>query len=97
MEKFPFLFFVFHSSCGSALVLALPLWVGHPQACVPCPERRGLKQQLIRALLLTQVGEREEYGSHNWNVVVSEAGVKLQQPEVHHVFSWGSYLWIWGP
>ena len=56
-----------HSSWGSALVLAPPLHVGLPQASVPCPDRRELKQQLIRALLLTQAGEREGYGSHNWN------------------------------
>ena len=56
-----------HSSWGSALVLALPLRVGHPQASFIHPDRRGLKQQLIRALLLTQAGGREVYGSHNWN------------------------------
>ena len=44
-----------------------PLPVGHPQASVPHPDRWGLKQQLIRALLLTQAREREGYGSHNWN------------------------------
>ena len=55
-----------HSSWGSALVLALPLCVGCPQASVPHPDR-GLKQQLIRALLLTQTQAREGYGIHNWN------------------------------
>ena len=58
----------FHSSWGSALVLAPPLSVGHPQASFPCPDRRGLKQQLIRVLLLTQARGREGYFSHNWNV-----------------------------
>ena len=63
-----------HSSWGSALVLALCLYVGHPQASVSCPDRRGLKQLLIRALLLTQAGEREGYGSHNWNVGLASSG-----------------------
>ena len=56
-----------HSSWGSALLLAPPLPVGHPQESVPHPDRTGLKQQLIRALLLNQAGERKGYGSHNWN------------------------------
>ena len=56
-----------HSFCGSALVLALPLCVGRPQTSVPRPDRRGLKQQLIRALLLSQARERVGYGSPNWN------------------------------
>ena len=56
-----------HSSWCSALVLALPMHFGCPQASVPHPDRRELKQRLIRALLLTQFGEREGYGSHNWN------------------------------
>ena len=29
--------------------------------------------------------------------VVAEASVTLQQPEVCHVFSWGSCPWITGP
>ena len=29
--------------------------------------------------------------------VVAEASVTLQQPEVYHVFSWGSCPWITGP
>ena len=29
--------------------------------------------------------------------VVAEAGMTLQQPEAHHVFSWGSCPWITGP
>ena len=28
---------------------------------------------------------------------VAEACVTLQQPEVHRVFSWGSFAWITGP
>ena len=87
-----------HSSWGSALVLAPPLHVGHPQASVPLLDRRGLKQQVIKALLLTQAGEREWYGSHNWNVksvpAAAEAGVTLQQPKAYCVFSQGSWPWI---
>ena len=56
-----------HSSRGSALDLAPPLCVGHPQASVPCPDRRGIKQRLIRGLLLIQAGGRPGYGSYNWN------------------------------
>ena len=57
-----------HSSWGSALVLASPLCVGCPQASVPCPDRRGFMQRLIRGLWLTQGWRKEGYGSHNWNV-----------------------------
>ena len=57
-----------HSSWGSALVLAPPLCVGRPQESVTHPDKRGLKQQLIRRLLPTQAGEREGYSSQNWNV-----------------------------
>ena len=89
-----------HSSWGSALVLAPPLHVSHPQASVPCPDRRGLKQQLIRTLLVSQAGEREGYASHNWNARCACGGrghVMLQQPEVCSVFSRGSCPWIRGP
>ena len=48
-----------HSSWVSALILAPPLCVGHPQLSVPCLDRRGLKQQLIWVLLFTQDGQRE--------------------------------------
>ena len=65
-EKVPFLFFVCTAPRFS-LVLALTLGVGCPQASVPCPDGSGLKQRLIRGLLLTQVGEREGYSSHSWN------------------------------
>ena len=39
-----------HSSWASALDLAPPLCVGHPLAAVLCPDRAGLKWQLIRRL-----------------------------------------------
>ena len=55
------------SSWGSAFVFVPPLRVGRSQASVPHPDRRGLKQRLIRALLFTQGREREGYGSHNLN------------------------------
>ena len=57
------------SSWCSALVLALPLHVGCPQSSVPHPDRRGLKQQLIRGFLLIHARGREGYGSYNWNAV----------------------------
>ena len=58
---------LFAQLLGFSFGFGLPLHVGHPQAPVPLPDRRGLKQQLIRALLLTQAGKREGYGSHNLN------------------------------
>ena len=70
-------FLCFHSPWASALILAPPLAGGCPQASVPCPDRRGLKQQLIRAPLLTQPGDRKGHSSHNWN-----AG-----------HAWGSRVW----
>ena len=57
-----------HSSWASAVDLAPPLHVGLRQGSVPHPDRKGLKQWLIRALLLTQVRGREGYSSHNWDV-----------------------------
>ena len=57
-----------HSSWGSALVLAPPLHVGHPLASVPHTDVRALKQRLISVLLFAQDGERERYGSHNFDV-----------------------------
>ena len=56
-----------HSSWGSALVLSPLLCVGHLQASIPRQDSRGLKQWLIRALLPTEAGEGEGYGSHDWN------------------------------
>ena len=60
----------------------------------------GLKQWLIRGLLLFQDGGTE--GSvviiGMWGEpVVAEAGVTLQQPEVHRVFSRGTCPYITGP
>ena len=84
-----------HSPWGLALVLAPPLGVGRTQTSVPCTGKRVRKQWLIRAHLLTQAGEREGYGSHNWDVqgvpAVAEASVKLQEPEVCCAFSRGSW------
>ena len=82
------------------MVLAPPLHVGHPQASVPHADRRGLKPQLLRVLLLSQAREREG------TVVIigmwgkpaeAEAGVTLQQPEARHAFSRGSCPRITGP
>ena len=57
---------LFAPALGSALVLAPPLCVHHPQMSVPHPDEREKKQQLIGAHLLTQA--REGYSSHNWGV-----------------------------
>ena len=43
-----------HSSWGSALDLALPLHLGHPLVSVLRPDGRGLKEQLIKGLWLSQ-------------------------------------------
>ena len=89
-----------HSSRGSALVLAPPLRVGCPQASGSCPDRRGLKQRLIRGSCSFRLG------SGRGTVVIigtlgepvaAEACVTLHHPEAHHVFSWGNCLWIMGP
>ena len=53
----------------------------------------GLKEQLIRGLLLTHARGMEGYGLRG-ELVAAEAGVTLQQPEVRHVFSRGSCPWI---
>ena len=42
--------------------LDLPLCVGHLRASVLHSDRRGLKEQLIWGLWLTQAGGREGYG-----------------------------------
>ena len=89
-----------HSSWGSVLVLAPPLCVGHPQASFTHPDRRGLKQQLIRLSCSLRLG-----GGRGTVVIigmrgepeVAEAGMTLQQPEVCRVFSQGSCPWITGP
>ena len=78
-----------HSSRGSALDLDPPLCVGNLLASVLHPDRRGLKDWLIRGLWLMQAGVREGYGM--WGEpVVTEASVMLQQPEERRVFSRGS-------
>ena len=76
--------------------MALPLHVGHPLVSIIHPDKRRLKDWLIRGLWLTQAGGREGYRMQG-EPVVAEASVMLQQPEVHHVFSWGSCPWITGP
>ena len=48
-----------HSSWGSALDLAPPLHVGCPLTSVLRPDRRELKERLVRGLWLTQAGQRE--------------------------------------
>ena len=98
--KISFSLLCLHSSWGSALVLAPPLRVGRPQASAPHPDRRGLKQQMIRALLLIQAE-----GGRGTVVIIgtrcepeaTEAGVMLQQPEACNVFFRGSCSCILGP
>ena len=50
-----------HGSLGSALDLDPPLHVGRPLVSVLCPDRRGLKEWLIRSLMLGGLGTR--YGT----------------------------------
>ena len=85
-----------HSSWGSALDLASPLHVGCPLASVLHPDRRGLKERLIRGLGLTQVGGREGYGIRG-KPAAAEASMTLQKPEACRVFSRGTCPWIMGP
>ena len=85
-----------HSSQGSALDLDPPLCVGRPRASVLCSDRPGIKEHLIRGLWLTQARGREGYGLRG-ELGVSEAGVKLHQPDARSVFSRGSCPWITGP
>ena len=84
-----------HSSWVSALNVVPPLRVGRLRASVLCSDRTGLKEQLIRALWLTQAGGREGYGVRG-EPVAAEAGVTLHQPEVRGVFSRVSCPWIMG-
>ena len=56
----------------------------------------GLKEQLIRWLWLPQAAGREGYRVRG-KPVAAEAGVTLQQPEVHRVSLWGSCPCITGP
>ena len=56
----------------------------------------GLKEQLIRGLWLPQAVGTE--GDGVWGEpAVAEPCMTLQQPEVHLVFSRGSFPWITGP
>ena len=85
-----------HSSWDSALDLAVCLHVGRLRASVLCSDRKGLKEQLLRGLWLTQAGEGEGYGEQG-KPAAAEASMTLQQPEALRVFSWGSCPWITGP
>ena len=90
-----------HSSWVSALDLALPLHVGCSLGSVLHPDRRGLKEQLIRGLWLTQARGREGYGGYNWNAGRACGGRGRCDVATAwgtpHVFSQGSCLWITGP
>ena len=74
----------------------LALHVGHPLASVLCPDRRELKEWLIRGLWLTQAGVKEEYQMRA-EPEAAVAGVTLQQPEACYVFTWRSCPWVTGP
>ena len=76
-----------HSSWGSALDLALPLHVGRPLASVLHPDRRELKEWLIKGLWLTQASGREGYGMRG-EPTAAEACVTLQQPRCTVCFLW---------
>ena len=76
-----------HSSWGSALDLDPPLRVGRLRVSVLHSDRSELKEQLIWGLWLTQAGGKEGYRTQG-EPAAAEAGVTVQQPEVHHVFSW---------
>ena len=85
-----------HSSWGSALVLALTLHVGCPLVAVVHPDKRGLKEWLIRGLWLTQDGWREGYRMRG-EPAVAEASMTLQWPEARCVFSRRGCPWSTGP
>ena len=80
-EKFPFLFF-FPSGPG------VQLWIGpasmcrSPEGICSCPDRTGLKEQLIRGLWLTQARGRAGYRMQG-EPAVTEAGVTLQQVHMY--------------
>ena len=77
-----------HSFQVSALDLAPPLFVGRPLASILHPDRRRLKERLIRGLWLIQARGREGYGM--WvQPAAAVSGVTLQPPEAHRVFSPG--------
>ena len=66
MERFPFLFF-FCTAPGVQLWFWPCLCAEVASGICSRPDRRGLKQRLIRGLLLTQDEGREGDGSHDWN------------------------------
>ena len=70
-----------------------------PEGICSCPDRTGLKEQLIMGLWLTQAGRegmREGSGMRG-DSAGAEASMSLQQPEARRVFSQGSCPWITGP
>ncbi|XP_030616840.1 nuclear RNA export factor 3 [Delphinapterus leucas] len=71
-----------------------------PKVSVPHSGKRGRKQGLIKAHLLTKARERKGYSSHSKNVwgvpAAAEASRMLPQCEVRHAFSSGSWPRIAG-
>ena len=70
--------------------------VSHLKVSVFHSDRTGLNLQLIRGLWLTQAGVREGYRMRS-QAAAAEAGVMLQQPKAHRVFSRRIHPWITGP
>ena len=93
MEKFPFLFFA--QLPGLSFGFGPAYACRSPEGVCSRPDRRGLKEQLIRGLWLTQSGVREGYGCG--------ASLRQQRPPWHctslrcRAFSHGSCSWITGP
>ena len=94
-EIFPFLFFVC-TAPGFSFGIGPASALGYPLVSVLHPDRRGLKEQLISGLWLTQAWGWDGYGMRG-EPVAAEAGMTLQQPEACRVFSQGSCPWITGP
>ena len=84
-----------HRSRVSALDLDLALRVGHLRASVCCSDRKGLKEQMLPELWLTQARGEGKVRMRG-EPAAAEAGVKLRQPEACRAFSRGSCHWITG-
>ena len=84
-----------HSSQGSALDLDPPLRVGCLRASVPCRNRTGLKEQLLRGLWLIQAGGREGYGC-GASLRRQRLAGHCSSPRCAMPFSRGSCPWITG-
>ena len=77
--------------------LDLPLCVGSLRASVPCSDRTGLKEWLIKGLWLTQAGGVGGVRRRRGEPGAAEASMTLHQPAARCVFSRESCPWITGP